>query len=117
MITLVALSTSSPPPVMVAPEPTPISVLFDFTSCMPLIEMVPLTRITAGLLDCIALISADELVTVTGEALPPPVVPAANPVGVPAAAAGPAEATVSAAAAATVSRPGRLRLANDLRMS
>src|SRR3712207_4495537 len=74
-ITVAALAMFSPPPVIAAPEPTPIRVLFEATFCMPEIEIVPDTRMTAGLDDCMAEISADELVTVTGDALPPPVVP------------------------------------------
>src|SRR5262245_29822205 len=65
----------SPPPVIAAPEPTPMIVLLAVTFCIPEIAIDPETRITAGLDDCMAEISADELVTVTGGALPPPVVP------------------------------------------
>ena len=39
-------------------------VLLAATRCMPLIAIMPLTRTTAGLLDCMALISADEVVTI-----------------------------------------------------
>src|SRR5688500_14170890 len=75
MITLLTLATLSPPPVMVALLPTPMIVLLAATFCMPLIEIVPDTRITREPLACMLLISADDVVTVTGEALPPPLVP------------------------------------------
>ncbi|GAB3965785.1 hypothetical protein GCM10027615_11530 [Plantactinospora veratri] len=45
------------------------------TFCMPLIDRLPETRITRAPLACISLTNWLPLVTVTGEALPPPVVP------------------------------------------
>src|SRR2546430_14778699 len=113
MITLVTPDMSSPPPVMPEPEPTPMTVLLEATCCMPLTETMPLTRTTAGELDWMALIHADEVVTVTGVALPPPVVPAPNPVGLPTAAACVADHTVNAAAAPIVRAPASARRAID----
>ncbi|GLH99100.1 hypothetical protein Pa4123_43750 [Phytohabitans aurantiacus] len=75
MMTLLTLATLSPPPVIVAPLPTPMIVLLAATFCMPLIEIVPDTRMTREPLACMLLIRADAVVTVTGEALPPPLVP------------------------------------------
>jgi hypothetical protein len=105
MITLVTPSTSSPPPVMPEPDPTPMIVLSDATSCIPLIVTMPWTRITRGPLACMLLINAEPVVTVTGLALPPPVVPAPYPVGVPTADAWPVTTTVNAAAADSATAP------------
>jgi hypothetical protein len=115
-MTLLTPLTLSPPPVIPEPDPTPMIVLLAATRCMPLIAIMPLTRTTAGELDCIALISVADVVTVTGEALPPPVVPVPKPVGLPTADAWPAAATVSAAAAATTLAPAHHRRAVELRM-
>jgi hypothetical protein len=83
---------------------------------MPLMEIMPLIRMTAAELDCMALINWEDDVTVIGLALPPPVVPAPYPVGLPTADAWPAAATVSAAAATTVIAPAHHRRAVELRM-
>ncbi|GLY47073.1 hypothetical protein Lesp01_07290 [Lentzea sp. NBRC 102530] len=64
-----------PCPVIAEEEPTPSIVLFDATFVMLGNEMVPDTRITAALDDFAAATNADAVVTVIGEALPPPVVP------------------------------------------
>jgi hypothetical protein len=84
---------------------------------MPLTVIMPLTRTTAGELDWMALISADEVDTVTGDALPPPVVPAPNPVGLPTAAAWPADQMVIAETATTVIAPASVRRGIDLRIT
>lgn len=117
MITLVAPSTSRPPPVIPEPEPTPMTVLFDVTSFMPLTAIMPLTRITLAPLAFSAEVRADAVVTVTAEALPPPVVPAPYPVGVPTATAVPAELTSRADAESTARVIARLCRFADLRMS
>jgi len=72
---------------------------------------------TAAPLAFIALTSAEPLVTVIGDALPPPVVPAPNPVGEPTADATPGMATVSAEAAATAAIPASPLLTTVLRMT
>ena len=48
MMTLETPLRFSPPPVMVAPEPTPMMVLLEATLFMPLSEIVPETRMTAA---------------------------------------------------------------------
>jgi hypothetical protein len=58
--------------------------LFDATLCMPVMEIIPDTRMISRLLDCSALSSALALVTVTVEPPAPPVVPPfwlAHPIG------------------------------------
>ena len=64
-----------PCPVIVADEPTPSMVLFEATFVMLDSEIVPDTRITAAPDAFAAATNADAVVTVTGDALPPPVVP------------------------------------------
>src|SRR5688572_17419230 len=73
-MTLDASLMLSPHPAIVAPA-LPRMDLFDATRSMPEQEMVPETRITAGPDADSALVSAEALLTVVGEALPPPVVP------------------------------------------
>ncbi len=64
-----------PQPEIVADEPTPRMLLLLPTLSMPEQLIVPDTRITAALDELTAERSADSLVTVVEEALPPPVVP------------------------------------------
>ena len=79
-------------------------------------EIIPLTRITREPLACMLLSRAEDVVTVTGAALPPPVAHEPNPVGVPTADAVPDDHTVSADAATTVTAPANVRLAIDVRI-
>src|SRR3954464_11894078 len=74
MITLAAPLIVNPQPTIEAPG-LPRIVLFDCTRSMPEHAMLPEIRITAALLDEIALVRADALVTVVAGALPPPGVP------------------------------------------
>src|SRR5688572_13632070 len=74
IITLLALDTFRPQPEIVAPE-LPRIDLFEPTVIMPEHEIVPEMRTTLAVVPETALASADELVTVVAEALPPPEVP------------------------------------------
>src|SRR2546423_12203628 len=103
----------SPPRVMPEPHPPRMAFWLGPPFCWPRPEISPLRRTPAGELDWMALINADEVVTVTGVALPPPVVPAPNPVGLPTAAACVADHTVNAAVAPIVRAPASARRAID----
>ncbi|GAA0207683.1 hypothetical protein GCM10010492_01570 [Saccharothrix mutabilis subsp. mutabilis] len=105
-----ALEMFRPCPAMVAVEPTPMIVLFDVTFAMLDSVIVPDTRITAALDDWTAETNAEVVETVTGVALPPPVVPppcVAHPSRLNEAACAGATTATEAAATATAATSAR----------